>query len=225
MRAEQTIFDELANLCSSRGYVHAIAYLCFRDNIMRYSGDVKPEDMQHPFSRSRLIRTEISTLIGLLLRNEIDYTVPEPDILEQYITKTEALLEELHQTFSVAFFADLNPAKVGDKAFNPFTSGAVLREPIFYGGESAYSFQYRDLAPRKYATDDDWLKANKGFSIRAARDVAYAVGRFLDEKAPAILKEMRKQPPEQRTLLPAHTFPGTRSRITQALIQRLSTAY
>ncbi len=33
MRSEQTIFDDLAKLCSLPGYVHAIAYLCFRDNM------------------------------------------------------------------------------------------------------------------------------------------------------------------------------------------------
>ena len=71
MRSEQAIFDDLTKLCSSPGYVHAIAYLCFRDNVIRYSDELKPEDMQQLFSKSRLIRTEISTLIGLLLKAEI----------------------------------------------------------------------------------------------------------------------------------------------------------
>ena len=57
MRAEQEIFDELAGLCASPGYAHAIAYLCSRDNMIRYSGEMKAEDMQHLFSKSRLIRT------------------------------------------------------------------------------------------------------------------------------------------------------------------------
>lgn len=64
MRSEQAIFDELAQLCVSPGYVHAIAYLCFRDNMIRYSGEMKAEDMQHLFSKSRLIRTETSLLSG-----------------------------------------------------------------------------------------------------------------------------------------------------------------
>ncbi len=208
MRPEQTIFDDLAKLCSSPGYVHAIAYLSFRDNMMRYSGDMKPENMQHLFSKSRLIRTELSTLIGLLLKTDIAYRLPSQVLLAQYIDKTESLLDELHQTFTASFFADLDPTKIGDSRFNPFTSGAVLREPIFYGGESAYSFQYRDLSPRKYANDDAWLKANKGFSVQGARDVVYAVGRFLEDKALATLKEMRQMPPEQWTILPAHAFTG-----------------
>jgi hypothetical protein len=45
MRKEQEIFDELATLCMSPGYVHAIAYLCLRDNIVRYGDEMTAEDM------------------------------------------------------------------------------------------------------------------------------------------------------------------------------------
>ena len=61
VRSEQIIFDDLAGLCILPGYVHAIAYLCSRDNMIRYSGEMKTEDMQHLFSHDRLIRTETST--------------------------------------------------------------------------------------------------------------------------------------------------------------------
>jgi hypothetical protein len=206
MRSEQAIFDELAKVCSSPGYIHAIAYLCFRDNMIRYSGEMKPEDMRHMFSKNRLIRTETSTLIGLFLRNDIDRGVPAPNVLQEYIEKTEALLEAIYRSMSAAFWASLDPKKVADKDFNPFTSGAVLREPIFYGGESAYSFQYRDLSPKKYARDNDWLIANKGFSIQAARDVVHAIGRMQDEKSIATLQAMCGMPPDQWTFLPGDTF-------------------
>ncbi len=206
MRSEQTIFDELAKVCSSPGYIHAIAYLCFRDNMIRYSGEMKPEDMRHMFSKNRLVRTETSTLIGLLIKNDIGYALPAPDVLQQYIDKTEALLEEIHQALSAAFWASLDPKKFEDKNFNPFTTGAVLREPIFYGGESAYSFQYRDLSPKKYARDNDWLTTNKCFSIQAARDVVHAIGRMQDEKSIATLHAMRGLPPDQWTFLPGDTF-------------------
>ena len=107
---------------------------------------------------------------------------------------------------SAAFWAGLDPTKVADKNFNPFTSGTVLREPIFYGGESAYSFQYRDLSPKKYARDNDWLTANKGFSIQAARDVVHAICRMHDEKSIATLRALRGIPPDQWTFLPGDTF-------------------
>src|SRR5437763_273703 len=107
MRLEQTIFDDLAILCSSPGYVHAIAYLCFRDNMVRFSGEMKPKDMQHVFSKTRLIRTELSTLIGLLLKKDIDYSLPDADVMEQYLDKTEALLDEIHHAIAEPFWTKL----------------------------------------------------------------------------------------------------------------------
>lgn len=206
MRPEQAIFDELAELCVSPGYVHAVAYLCFRDNMIRYSGEMTAKDMQHLFSNSRLIRTETSTLIGLMLKRDIDYTLPSPKTLDGYIKTTEALLEEIHLTMSDAFLTGIDPTKINDKDFNPFTSGAALREPIFYGGESAYSFQYRDFSPGKYGRDDGWLVANKHFSIQQARDVVYAISRLQDEKAVETLQSMRNVALEDWTLLPSFAF-------------------
>ncbi len=206
MRSEQEIFDELASLCTSPGYAHAIAYLCSRDNMIRYSGEMKAEDMQHLFSRSRLIRTETSTLIGLMLKRPIDCTLPAPPILEKYIEATEALLEEIHHAMSASFWQDIDRAKIAEEGFNPFTRGAALREPIFYGGESAYSFQYRDFSPAKYVNDDPWLIANKGFSINDARHVVFAVSRLQDEKAINVMRAMRDMPQEKWTFLPGNTF-------------------
>jgi len=206
MRSEQEIFDELASLCTSPGFAHAIAYLCSRDNMIRYSGEMKVEDMQHLFSKSRLIRTETSTLIGLMLKKPVDYTLPEPQILKKYIDTTEALLEEMHGAMLASFWQDIDPAKIAEEGFNPFTSGAALREPIFYGGESAYSFQYRDFSPAKYENDDPWLIANKGFSIHDARNVVFAASRLQDEKAVSVLRAMRSTPPESGIFLLGNMF-------------------
>lgn len=205
MRSEQEVFDELADLCSRPGFIHAIAYFSFRDNMIRYSEEMKAEDMQHMFSRSRLTRTEISTLIGLLVKTDISYTLPTPHVLQTYLDRTEELLDELHRSMSAAFLSHLNPEDQHPE-INPVTSGAVLREPIFYGGESAYSFQYRDFSQKKYARDDDWLKAHKGFSIQDARTVTHTVGRMQDEKIIATMEGMREVDPEQWTILPGYTF-------------------
>ena len=206
IRAEQEIFDDLARLCASPGYAHAIAYLCSRDNMIRYSGEMKAEDMQHLFSKSRLIRTETSTLIGLMLKNPIDYTLPASPVLEKYIEATEALLEEIHHTMTASFLQDIDPAKIAEPGCNPFTNGAALREPIVYGGESAYSFQYRDFAPAKYANDDPWLLANKAFSVQDARNVVLSVSRLQDEKAIRFMRAMHGTPQESWTFLPGSAF-------------------
>ena len=107
---------------------------------------------------------------------------------------------------SASFWQDIDPAKITEEGFNPFTTGAALREPIFYGGESAYSFQYRDFCPAKYASDDPWLIANKGFSIHDARNVVFAISRLQDEKSISVMRAMRGTPQETWTFLPGNTF-------------------
>jgi hypothetical protein len=229
MRTEQAIFDELAALCALQGYVHAISYLCHRDNMVSYSGEMTAEDMQHLFSKSRLIRTETSTLIGLMLKCPIDYALPAPPVLEKYIESTEALLEEIHHTMTASFWQDIDPAKITEVGFNPFTNGAALREPIFYGGESAYSFQYRDFSPVKYANDDPWLIANKGFSINDARNVVRAVSRLQDEKAISVMRAMRGTPQETWTFLPGNAFSAQEvadyGHIDPAIVDRVLSAF
>jgi hypothetical protein len=229
MRTEQEVFDDLANLCTLPGYAHAIAYLCSRDNMIRYSGEMKAEDMQHLFSKSRLIRTETSTLIGLMLKSPIDYTLPAPPVLQKYIESTEALLKEIHQAMTASFWQDIDPAKIAEEGFNPFTNGVALREPIFYGGESAYSFQYRDFSPAKYANDDPWLIANKDFSIHDAHSVVLAVSRLQDEKAINVMRAMSGTPQETWTVLPGNAFSvqevADYGHIDPAIVDRVLSAF
>jgi hypothetical protein len=228
-RAEAEIFSELDALCSSPGYIHTIAYFCHRDNMIRYSGEMKPEDMRHLFSRDRLIRTETSTLIGLMLKHEISYEIPASNVMQSYIDRTERLLEELHRSMSSTFFVGFDPKQIVTEKFDPFASGKALREPIFYGGESAYSFQYRDFAVRKYGNDDAWVKANKGFSIAAARDVVRVIGQLADEKAVTTTKAMMSLPPDQWTILPASEFSveelAHRSGIDDAIVEKVLAAF
>jgi hypothetical protein len=40
MRSETDVFAELAALCQSEGYVHALAFLCFRDTTVLTTGTV-----------------------------------------------------------------------------------------------------------------------------------------------------------------------------------------
>jgi hypothetical protein len=209
MRSEQEIFDELAALSVSPGYGHAIAYFCYRDHIVGLGDELKPDDFSKLFSFERLIRTEISTLIGLMIRAPRDLTIPEPKKLEAYVVQTEALLEELHEAMRQPMMAELQAALADSstaKNVDPFANAVAMREPIFYGAESAYSFQYREFAPRKYARDADWLRKHKGFSLDEGKDVAVAISHFLNERILATLKGMRKLPPEQWTILGGFEF-------------------
>ncbi|MNQ75165.1 hypothetical protein D3C85_899500 [compost metagenome] len=130
---------------------------------------------------------------------------------------------------SASTWEGFNPEKMPSKDFNHFYSGAALREPIFYGGESAYSFQYRDFSPAKYGHDDPWLIANKGFSIRDAHNVVYAISRLQDEKAVTTLQAMRKAAPDTWTFLPGNTFSAqdiaNQAHMDPALVQKILAAF
>ena len=77
---------------------------------------------------------------------------------------------------------------------------------MFYAADSAYHFQYRALAVRKYANDDAWLETNKGFPIEAARKIIEAIETIQNKKITAALSEMQEQLPNCRSFLPAYTF-------------------
>lgn len=204
-RTEKQVFRDLELLCSNLGYVHAIAQFCLRDNLISYSGEMKEVDLKKMFSPSRLIRTEISTLLGLMIKNKIDWTPPSPDTLQKYMDETERLLEELHHCLSSEFWSGLSKEAV-DKGYNPFQNGAVLREPIFYAGESAYNFQYLNIATLKYSLDSEWLKANRGFTIDEVVQVANASEEMLNDNFIALMKRLRLQHPDDWTILPLFTF-------------------
>jgi len=181
-RSEQQIFDELGELCASAGYIHAIAFFSFRDQMVRYSGEMKPQDMQHLFSSSRLIRTEIATLIGLLVKQSIDDTLPDAETIQTMIRRTEELLEELHRSMSIVYRDALKSAQKAGSVSSIFSNAAAMREPIFYSGEAGYGFQYRDFAPPRYARDRDWIIANKSFAIEHASLIARYIGELAQEK-------------------------------------------
>ena len=198
MRTEQDLFDSLSALTASQGYVHALAYLCFRDNTIRFEQTLEENDVANLFAAERLQRTEQSTLVGLLLKHgPVDLAMPSPELLTRYIEDTQKLLDELHHALNRAVVDSLEPG-----THDVFSRGHALREPIFYGGESAYAFQYHDFAVPKYRRDNQWLLANKGFLIEEARQVVLSIQEELRSHGAFVLKKMASLPPEQRTLLP-----------------------
>lgn len=183
IRSEADVFSDLARLCRSPGYVHAFAHLCWRDNLIRYAGQMKPEDMQKLFAPDRLIRTELSTLMGQMVQAPWQGPHPGADAVRALIAQTDTLMHQLHYSMpgSLAQWA-IGKDGLPDM-MDAYRRGVALREPIFYGGESAYVFQYRDLSVPKYIADNAWLLANKDFEIADAHAVVQAIARLQDEKA------------------------------------------
>ena len=216
MRPEYEIFSELETLCTKPGFAHIIAYFCWRDNLIRFSDEPKSEDISQRATRDSLCRTEISTLIGLMLKRKSDWTLPSPDNMQRMIDKSEILLKEMHQCIA----NNVNLSKLiedrieGDSEFNPFASASAMREPIFYGGDSAYIFQYIELAEKRYAKDDSWLLKNKGYSAKDARNVIDCILKNRLNKTEDTYNEFSerltdgfdKKLLDEWTMIPAYTF-------------------
>lgn len=228
-RSEAEVFAEIGELCRSPGFVHAIAYFSFRDNLIRFGDQLDAEAMESQHAAERLVRTEIGTLIGLMVQSTIDATLPTPERFQEYIDRTQALLEELHWAMTASWRDRLELIDGVLTVEEPMWTGASLREPIFYSGESAYGFQYRALAIRKYSADNPWLLANKGFEIEDAVAVGETLADILSEQQMAHSKAMLEFPPDQWTILPGYIFSADdvrgRSAVDNARIEAVLSAF
>ena len=209
-RNEAEIFDDLRELCCSTGYIHAIAYFCWRDNLIQFAGDqITCGDIQHQHSHERLLTSEISTLIGLMAKGDINMSIPPPKTFQYYVKRSEELLHEMHISLQKPWLAAFE-AMAGNSSkaskLDPFGTADGLREPIFYSGESAYNFQYEELSPRKYRADDDWLRSHAGFSIDEACVVVRCIGSLQIRNLLNLREEMLKIHPDYWTFLPGFVF-------------------
>ncbi|WP_430458076.1 YecA family protein [Rheinheimera sp.] len=209
VRSESEIFNELSELSASSGFIHAIAYFCFRDNTISYDIDkgLESKDVLKQFSTERLVRTEISALIGLAFKHEIDLKIPEPQELQKYVDKAEYLLRDHHSAIMPSperFF--VNGQFTPEKMQEMINSGEMLREAIFYGGESAYHFQYRDLCLKKYERDSQFFLETKGYTLQQAYEVIYCLEEIQNDNFNHCLEAIKEKNPSEWTFLPAFTF-------------------
>ncbi|MFC4296182.1 YecA family protein [Novosphingobium tardum] len=196
-RDEADILAELRQLCWTPGFAHVVAQVIVRDNFVFYQEEMKPEDMAHLFGFKRLIRTEVATLIGYMIQGGIEAFDLLPDDPSALLAKVEALLEELHRRLSWPMFG---AGKENFVAAHELVE--TLREPIFYGGESAFNFQYRDFAVEKFQADNPWLEANCGFTIEDAAAIVDACLALTEEQVTARWKMADRDDPSTWSLLP-----------------------
>ena len=196
---EKKVFSQLEILCSKPGYIHTIAHFCFRDNTIGYNNRIEADDLLKMYSPDRLIRSEISTLIRLTCKNEINFNLPKPRIFNKNNKKTEQLLQKLHQAIykSTLDFRNLS---------EPFATGETLREMIFYSCESAYNFQFHNFAVEKYKSDNSWFQENMGYSIDQANVIISAIFKIQSNKFNQIEKFFSKSQPSKWTVLPMYSF-------------------
>ncbi|HHQ6630410.1 TPA: YecA family protein [Serratia fonticola] len=148
-QSEAEVFYELESLCTSYGFIHVLAFLTCVNNVTLYDGELSSKEMEYLYSKGRLIRTEISTIAGLLLKGNVDTTYPGELELSRLVKDANSSLTKLHN----AMFYKNNES-----------GNVVIKESVFYSAESAYDFQYLDMASEKYNLDDAWFRECMGFS-------------------------------------------------------------
>jgi len=133
-----------------------------------------------------------------MVRQPLELTIPDDETLVKYISRTDALMQELHNCMSFSMFDSMIQELKGGTEAPKLVHGAAMREPIFYCTESAYSFQYRDFFLEKHTPDDQWLLKNKGFDSTQARIVAHSMCSMIDDRATTLFRKIHetKKPPE-----------------------------
>src|SRR3546814_17495839 len=63
-RSETVILADLKALCGQPGFANAVAFACIRDDLILYETEVTAENMSSMYAPSRLVRTEVATLLG-----------------------------------------------------------------------------------------------------------------------------------------------------------------
>ena len=171
------IFADLEQLAQESGFVYSFCLMVARCLWMS-TDDVAEIDWTE-----RPNQEELSLLLGLLVKHPIrlDVIPSEGTILEQAQRATE-LLQELHLYLASPTLPNNAPGSdVADadsltelmSTYEDWmTSGKGMVEPIFYGGQGAYSFQFLEMARKKYASDANWIQQHKGTGIDAIVEIA-----------------------------------------------------
>ena len=195
VRAEDAVFADLQRLCRSPGYIYALAAICARNDWIAATGQLQPGDFSGQYAPEHFTRTELSPLFGILVQGPIDYTRPRLSVLNHYLLETQSLLKQLHAAViraSITPPSDLPPLAGPDST----TNIALLREAMFYTGDSAYHFQYLDFAMRRYAQDDSWFLQSLGASVADIGTVLQSIVTIQERKVrTASLRSEHLTPP------------------------------
>jgi SEC-C motif len=228
-RSEPEIFADLERVCRSPGYIHVFSSLVVKNTFVAYGETITGEDFENTFGDDRLIRTELCTLQGLMLKGDLDFSRPTNEHLGAMEHDTLRLLEEMHHILASGVRSRIDQALEDAQPREEFSHGETLREPVFYTGESAFCSQYRDLAPLKYEQDGAWIESQRGFTIAQAANVGRAIFDLQGHRVSELFNSLRAGQPDGFTFLPAFTFTAQElvhdARENEAIISNVLTAF
>ncbi|MCF7744589.1 SEC-C domain-containing protein [Aeromonas veronii] len=181
MSAEMKTFEQLAALCSQPGFLHAYSYLCRRDCMLDIFGGLKSNDLITLDPQSKLIRTELSTLHGLIVKAGYNIDEVSSDIFLTVVSEAERLLAEIHDSLRMSCFNRFTEENLKLSMSEFFSEPDMIRESIYYGAEQAFDFQFASLAVQRYKNDGEWLSSHVGFNIDEAYSIYVAISDILND--------------------------------------------
>ena len=229
-RNEAEILAELDRLCQVPGFIYTFCLMTAWATWMSTEDVAKIDWHQRPNNQ------ELGLLLGILVKRPLTLDqFPTEEVFQLQSNEACDLLDELHRSFAFPPLIDRSKAP-GDgidhanhmaTAYDDWmSSGKGLVEPIFYGGEGGYIFQYLEMAAKRYASDESWLQHNAGFGFPAILEIANALERLSLER----LRKVDLWAPHQqicREVLSAMSFrpddlPGIERRTLDNFLSRCS---
>lgn len=185
-RKTEVVIGNIKQHIKSKGFIYALSMIIFDDFHMF------AEELHKVNTRERLSSKEVSLLLGFLIQDEIDFSIPEsPEYLIELKKNTYKLMRELHESFLGAFFEKLKSTfesgqnesdlRIAQKDF--FGHANMMVEPMFYSGTGVYDFQLLDYVEKKYKKDREWLTENKAFDIGKSEQIIHKINALINEKS------------------------------------------
>jgi hypothetical protein len=132
----KTIIDKIEAVTRQAGFIYTFALILLRDLFFA------PEDAADINWHEHLNFQELTFLAGLVVKAEIDLSIPSEADSAAWFEEIYRLFDELHKKHHEHFFEQLKirvkegsyPAKNPDEDYRTtFGSGTMMTEPIFYG--------------------------------------------------------------------------------------------
>lgn len=166
------IVSDLRAVAQDDGSLHSIAALIYRDWVLNIDlAEAKvTNDPAQRWSTEKLNNNELMLLLGLAVQSSSERVWSNLPSDDQFASKVDKLLREMHDRINAD--APWMDPETGAFSERPEVIGNIAREAIYYGADGFYLHQFREMARRRYRSDQEWMLRNVGISIRPIVDIA-----------------------------------------------------
>lgn len=189
MRKTDLVISDIKELVSTKGYIYALCLILFEDF------HINLETIHQTNHREKLSVKEATLLVGFLVQNEIDFSLPlSPESVIGLKDQTYVLMKELQSSYNIPQIEKLQQRLLKmqeglsiendyDERFDFFVNDGGMVEPMFYAGDGVYDFQYLEYLEKKYRYDKEWLSENKNFDINHSIKIVNEIKDILQTKS------------------------------------------